>query len=157
MTVRFSAPYKTRPIRFLELWEWNGWRLKVYGISAVSERPTADLITTAKGLAKLRLPKPAQGRKRYGLGYLIVHEGENADYVFVDWWFDGDIVQHHLYGARKGHGGKLRYRWPRGAGFCVSELAVCWHEREAWIKHVLANPDEPDVDRYLADRMNGEA
>ena len=29
-----SEPYQTRPVRFLELWTWQGWRMKVYGISA---------------------------------------------------------------------------------------------------------------------------
>jgi hypothetical protein len=143
-------------VRFLELWIWNGLAHEDLRISAVSELPPPSLVTTAKGLAQLRLPGEAQSGKHSGLGFIIVHEGANADYASVDWWFDNDILQHHPYGAPKGQGGKLRYRWPNVAGFCVWELAVCWYEREAWVKHVLRQADKPDIEGYLAERMTAD-
>jgi hypothetical protein len=38
---------------------------------------------------------------------------------------------------------------PSIGGAC--ELAVTAHEGGAWLRHVLANPAGPDIDRYLAD------
>ena len=38
---------------------------------------------------------------------------------------------------------------------CVWELAVVDFERRAWIEDVLANPDGPDLERYLAPLRRG--
>ncbi len=35
---------------------------------------------------------------------------------------------------------------------CVWELAPLVHERDAWVRHMLA-PDQPDLDAYLADYL----
>ena len=147
-------PYQTRRVRFVELWEWQDWRMKLYGISAVSALPSQIRIDEVKRLAQQRLPQPAIADDHYGVGYLIVHEGMAGDYGFVNWWWGEDIVQHHLYGAQKGQ--PLAYRYPEGAGFCVWELAVCWFEREAWVRHVLTSPQPTDFHDYLAARMNAD-
>jgi hypothetical protein len=154
--LRLEHPYTTRPVRFLEWWEWHGWRIKVYGISARAEHPPEALVQTAREIAREKLPQPAVSESHYGVGYLIVHEGESGDYVLVDWWSNQDIVQHHLYGAPKGHEGKLDYHWPPGAGFCVWELAVCWFEREAWVETVLKHPENPDLEQYLRRTYNAD-
>jgi hypothetical protein len=148
--------YRTRPVRFLELWQWRGWRMKVYGISARAETPPEALVWEAKEIARGRLPQPAVTDDRYGVGYLIVHDGENGDYVLVDWWSNQDIVQHHPYGAPKGRPGTLEYHWPPGAGFCVWELAVCWFEREAWVETVLKKPQTPDLEAYLVRELHAD-
>jgi hypothetical protein len=54
MTIQFPAPYKARPIRFLELWEHEGWRVKVYGIAAAAERPSQELVEAIKKEPKLK-------------------------------------------------------------------------------------------------------
>lgn len=154
--LQLKQGYTTRPVRFLALWEWHGWRMKVYGISARAEYPPEALVQAAKEIARQRLPQPAVSDRHYGVGYVIIHDGEGGDYVFVDWWSDKDIVQHHLYGAPKGHAGKLEYHWPPGAGFCVWELAVCWFEREAWVETVLSKPQAPDLEAYLARTLNAD-
>lgn len=149
MTQLDTAAYAPRPARFLELWDWQGWRVKINGLAAHADRPSAALVAVGKHLAQQRLPLPAFADDRYGTAYLVVHEGRDSDFVLVDWWTAGGIVQHHVYGAPKGHGGQLQYQWPAGAGFCVWELAVCWFEREAWVHTVLAAPGAPNFDAYL--------
>ncbi|HTI14552.1 MAG TPA: hypothetical protein VL461_08300 [Dictyobacter sp.] len=151
--IQFTQPYKKRPIRFLELWESHGWRIKIYGISTQAEYPPDTLVQTAKKIAQQQLPQPAVTDKYYGIAYIIVHEGENGDYVLVDWWYDQDIVQHHNYGAPKGSN-TLKYHWPSGPGFCVWELAICWFEREAWLETVLKHPQHPDIEGYLQRRLH---
>jgi hypothetical protein len=32
---------------------------------------------------------------------------------------------------------------------------VIGHERDAWVRHVLARPDGPDLEAYLDDRLGG--
>lgn len=144
-------PYRPRPVRPIGLWRFGDWRIKAYGITAAGERPGNILVDEAREITKRTLPRPAVAPARYGLGYTIVHRGKAGDYVFVDWWTDQDIVQHHPFGRATGEGGPLQPGWPPGAGFCVWELAVCWHEREAWVEHVLRRGDAPDFDAYLTD------
>jgi hypothetical protein len=36
---------------------------------------------------------------------------------------------------------------------CVWELAIVAHERDAWVRHMLA-PGQPDLDGYLADSLS---
>jgi hypothetical protein len=47
--------------------------------------------------------------------FMVIHDGIQGDYVFVGWWSDQNILQHHLYGATKGH--ELQYPWPPGASY----------------------------------------
>jgi hypothetical protein len=40
--IDLQEPYDPRPIRFLELWETGGWRMKVYGVAYRSGRPSEE-------------------------------------------------------------------------------------------------------------------
>ena len=42
------------------------------------------------------------------------------------------------------------------AAGCVWEMSVLDFERRAWIEDVLANPNGPDIDRYLTRRFNAD-
>jgi hypothetical protein len=147
-----QMPYRTRSVRFLELWEWFGWRIKVYGITTHGGMPRPELLLASKARARDRLPIPAVNKDHYGIGYMIVHEGAVGDYGFINWWYMEDIVQHHMYGASKGK--SLEYRYPEGAGYCVWELAVIWFERQAWVETVLKHGLPTDFTAYLERRMN---
>ena len=68
--IYLQEPYDPRPIRFLELWETGGWRMKVYGIAYRSRRPSEDLVRAAKDVAEQRLPRSAEGEGRYGVGFI---------------------------------------------------------------------------------------
>ncbi|SMF24728.1 hypothetical protein [Pseudogulbenkiania subflava] len=43
------------------------------------------------------------------------------------------------------------WRAARSESFCVWDLQVIWHEREACVRHLLT--DAPDMDGYLADTL----
>ncbi|GGF10128.1 hypothetical protein GCM10011611_14620 [Aliidongia dinghuensis] len=153
-------PFRPRPVSALGLVEVRGWRWKLYGISAEGSRPRDALVAEAKRIAGRVMPTAGRGAAgrgptHYGVGWLTVHEGAAGDYVLVDWWSDQDIVQHRLYGAPRGQG-PLRRGWPPGAACCVFEMAVAWHERQAWVRHVLAQAAAPDLDGYLADQLEGQ-
>lgn len=154
--IPLSGPYRPRPIRFVELWECDGWRVKVYGISARGEQPPTPLIEAAKALARERLPRPAVTDERYGLATLIVHAGADGDYVLVDWWFGENMLQHHVYAGPQDAPERLAYVTPEGVGCCVWELAVLGFERQAWIDAILAQPAAPRIDEYLARRLNAD-
>lgn len=148
-------PYAARTIRFLELWEDSGWRVKVYGIAYVEGAPSPALVETARGLARGCLPSPAMGAGRYGVGFMGVHEGRDGNLVFVDWWADGNELHHHVYTAPDR--APLEFVDVTGTGLaaCVWDLAVIGFERNAWISSVLVDPDETGLDAYLRCRFEG--
>jgi hypothetical protein len=76
--LRFDQPYPPRPVRLRELWEWQGWRVKVYGISAQGEHPSEVLVQAAKRGAQQRLPQPAFSVKHYRVASMIIYDGSGA-------------------------------------------------------------------------------
>ena len=153
-SIGLSEPYRARPIRFIEEWREAGWRLKVYGIAYEAERPRAELIEAAKRLARGRLPRPAVAASRYGVGFLGVHDGRTANFVFVDWWADENELHHHAYTSASDGLEHFDYATPTGLSACVWDLRVQSFERDAWLEEVLKNPDGACVERYMARRLN---
>jgi len=149
--------YTPRPVRFLELWRPGEWTVKVYGISAKGERPDPDLVSTGKELAVRQLPVPAAAGNRYGVGIVIVHEGEDGNYVLVNWWMGENMLHNHVYHAsRTGtRPGDFRDVTPTGLTACVWELHVLHFERTAWIRSVLAREGGPNLEEYLMQRFQG--
>jgi hypothetical protein len=153
-------PHRARPIRFLGLREIAGWRLKVYGITAAGEFPPAGLAEAALRLAPEVLPGPAVLRDgpepdRYGIGFVVIHHAGDFAFVLYDWWAGENEIHQRLYSAPLDDPAALAPH-PSPAVFCVWEGAVVDHERRAWLRHVLARPDGPDVAGYLGDRLETE-
>jgi hypothetical protein len=154
-TFRLSEPYAPRPIRFLDLWELDGWRLKLYGIAYKRPAPRSELIETARRLARERLPQPPVTNDRYGVGFVGIHDGRGANFVFVDWWAQENELNHHNW---SGPSNETRELVPsEGAVLCVWDARVVEFERAAWLETVLTNPTGPDLDAYLARRLSEEA
>jgi hypothetical protein len=152
--LKLQEPYKTRPIRFLELWQEAGWRMKVYGIAYQGDRPRPQLVETAKQLARQRLPLAEAQSNHYGVGFIGVHEGRGANFVFVDWWADENELHHHVYTGPLDQPDKLEAWQPSDPIACVWDLRVLCFERQAWLDMVLKNRVGPDIEGYLAYRFN---
>ncbi len=150
--LELQEPYQARPIRFLELWRESGWRLKVYGIAYQRPLPRPELIEAAKAVVRPHLLEALP--KCYGVGFLGVHDGRGANFVFLDFWADENELHHHVYVSPTDKPAQLEYVTPTGLAACVWDLRVLCFERQAWIDAVLANPTGPDLERYLACRLN---
>ena len=148
-----QEPYEARPIRFLEEWQHAGWRLKVYGISYRRERPRAQLIETAKRLARECLPTALTGGN-YGVGYVGAHDGRAANFIFVDWWADENELHHHVFAAPSQELKNLPEITATGLSVCVWDLRVQCFERDAWLETVLHSPNEFSLDNYLRRQLN---
>lgn len=155
-SITLSEPYRLRPIRFLELWEPTPWRLKVYGISYQWSIPSAELLAAAKSVLREPLDDAVNREQQYGVGFVGVHEGKTGNFVFVDWWSAENELHHHVYQSTQKEPTRLSPTGPRGPVACVWDLALIGHERQAWIDCVLANPHGPDLDAYLARRMEAD-
>jgi hypothetical protein len=154
--VHLAEPYATRSVRFLDLLDFDGWRLKLYGITYRGERPRQALVDAAVAAARERLPRPAVTGNRYGVGFVGAHDGRGGNFVFVDWWADEDELHHHTWRSSTDEPGWLRATGPDDLAACAWDLAVIGHERAAWLRHVLTRADGPDLDAYMADRLDGE-
>ena len=152
--LELREPYRARAVRFLEEWRHEGWRLKLYGIAYRGDEPRRGLVETAKRLAGERLPVPACGDGRYGVGFIGVHDGRGANFIFISWWADENELHHHVYAAPSDELEALQYITPTGVVACVWDLRVLGFERQAWLEEVLCNPNRPDLEGYLTRRLN---
>lgn len=151
-----SAPYQKRPIQFLEIWHYLGWRLKLYGISSGRPAPRDELIDAAKAVAAERLASIIASMKHYSVGFLGVHDGKTANFVFVDWWADEYELHHHVYISPTDDPERLEYATPSGIVACVWDLRLMAFERQAWVDTVLQREGGPDLDAYLEQHLNEE-
>ncbi len=149
-------PYAPRPIRPLGQWLVAGMRLKVHGIAYQLAQPRPAVIDAAYELALRELPQLIAGQHHYGVGFVGVHDGRGAIFVFIDFWTDENELHHHVYVASKDQPMQLEYVTPSGLIACVWDLAVIGFERQAWIECVLANPNGPDLEAYLGQMLSEE-
>jgi hypothetical protein len=152
--MRLTEPYRPRPIRPMGTLSHEDWRLKAYGISYASDLPPRELLEAAAAIARQLLPTPACISGRYGVGYLGVHAGRGSDFVFVDWWEDENELHHHVFVSPSGEPENLAEVTHTGVSACVWDLAVICFERRAWLETVLMNPSGPDIEGYLARRLD---
>jgi len=155
MTVLLTEAYKRRSVTTRGVQQVGDWRLKVYGISYGAHEPGTELVKAALAVAETNLPRPAQASTRYGVGFLGIHEGRSCNFVFLDWWEDETDLRHNVFLSTLDEPTQLRPSSADEPAACVWDIAVLAHERSAWIKHVLANQEEPDLDSYLADTLSG--
>ncbi len=123
----------------------EGWRLKLYGISYGLQRPRQELVDAALAAAARRLPQPPLSKSRYGVGFLGIHDGRGGNFVFVDWWEQENELHHHVFFSSAEEPGQLRTAVEADPIACAWDLVVIAHEREAWVRHVLANADGPSL------------
>lgn len=150
------STYKPRPVRFLELWNPGNWQIKVYGIAYKRPFPAPELIEAAKNAAVSRLAAVPATMRHYNVGFLGVHHGRTANFVFLDWWADENELHNHVYVSPTDNPGRLNYVTPTGLAACVWDLAVISFERQAWVDTVLCNPNGPDLTAYIDQRLHQE-
>lgn len=153
-TMHKFETYKKRAVQFLEQYENEGWRIKVYGITANSEALPPALVKNAKHFVLPHLPQPGVSEQRYGVGFLIIHQGLVANWFLLNWWADEDILHQLLYSSPVDAPNSIAPVADPSIMACVFELDVYNFEKVAWIDSVLANADGPDFEQYLQKKMD---
>ncbi len=148
------TPYESRPICFLELWQPSAWRLKLYGIAYRRVRPNEKLIAAAKRVFEPLLATAA--KPNYRVGFVGVHEGKTADFVFLDFWADENELHHHVFVSPVGKPDELHCVTGTGLSGCVWDLRLQAFERDAWVANVLQHGAAPDLDGYVAATLNAD-
>jgi len=145
--------YQKRSIKHLELWEDNGWRIKLYGITHESRQSEPELIEAAKAAAKEHLPHPAVNPHRYGLGFIGIHQGRSYDFVFICYWNYDTELKHISLMRASSSSSQLEPVGEQELSNDVWDLRVLAFERDAWVKHVLGG-NTADAEAYLAEQLN---
>jgi hypothetical protein len=147
--------YTARTVTSLGVRTVAGWRLKLYGITPDGEPVHDALVPAALAVAGVFLPGPAVSWDRHGVGMITIQDEGKVAGVFLDYWTrDGELVRQGFISLRAlpaqlrpiCDDGPLGYVWDLGA--------VLDHERTAFVRHVFARPDGPDLDAYLADVLD---
>lgn len=147
--------FEKRPVRFLKLIRHEEWMIKVYSISAFRE--FADEIYVEAAITKLNewlQPSKNTGLQTYHIATLILHECKEGCFAIINWWIDDNMLQHFVYLSAPGVPVEFKRYSDSGIVTCVWELAVLWHERNAWIEHILKKSEYPDFEKYFEQQLN---
>jgi hypothetical protein len=146
------TPYAPRATTFAGLLQQGGWRLRHWKI-VYGERPIdAARFEGGRHLALAALPEPAVAPDRPGVGLLIEHQGNGADYVVLGWWDRENELPLRVF-VRDG----AAWRPAQGSeSVCVWDLEVIARERDTYVRCLLG-PTGPDVEAYLADVIHQSA
>ncbi len=142
--------YQPRSIGFRGVVEHAGWRLKSYDVAFSAGTPFCPGFEEGVARALAMLPQPAVTNDSPGLGVLIRHAGCGSNYVVAGGWTN----QNELLLFVVASAAESPERWeydPRRFSVCVWDLQIVWHEREAYVRHVLSPVDGPNPSRYLKD------
>jgi len=146
------SPYTNKNVQFYDLVEIEDWKTKVYTLSEKKNHPFMDMVEAA--IAELpdwltEIPLPPFPP----IAILIVHESNEYNLASLNWWFDAHTLHQRSYLSSNNN----------PTNFLLSpdfksiwDMSVLWHERNAWIKHILQQSNKPNFDVYLADTLEGE-
>jgi hypothetical protein len=162
-TITPTGAYRPRTIGFLKVYEAAGWRLKFYGIGRSGGPPRPELVTVGEALVPSVLPSPAvhngsddpHDLDRYGVGFVTLHDAEDYAFALYGWWAGESELHQRIYSSLPSRLGAMRPH-PTASVGGVWDLAVTGFERRAWIDHVLARPEGPDLEAYLGDHYEDE-
>jgi hypothetical protein len=152
LTTALQAPYKPRHVRFIRREDVAGWQLKLYGIALNGKEPDPPFVEATRDLAASILPQPPATDNRYGVAFATAHDATSLYIALVYWWQSENELHQRIYLSPKEEPIAFTQVENQPTG-CVWELAIVDFERRAWIEDVLANPDGPDLDRYLERRL----
>lgn len=153
--LRGAGPHLTRPIRFLRPERLGDWQLKLYTIATHGSTPRPEMVAETLRRAPDVFPSAARGDGRHGVGFIIVHDAATASIALYYWWQHFNELHQRIHAGPKADPSAMRPIEHQTAG-CVWELEVIDFERRAWLAEVLAHPQGPSVERYLARRVETE-
>ena len=147
------APHQPRPVTFIRLEDVGDWKLKLYGIALPGREPREALVESTLRLAPDVFAEAADNN--YSVGFVTVHDSATFGIALYYWWQSANELHQRIYVSPLDDPSALTKLSDPAAG-CVWEIEVVDFERRAWLEDVLANPDGPDIERYLSRSFSRE-
>ncbi len=147
--------YRPRRMGFIDHWRADEWAIKAYGIrhrELVDGEPLVDddLVASARKHVSNLLPLTREEGEFYKTGFVVLHEGEMANWLLFQWWTHRDVWCQFL--SYSPIGTPLTFKQSTGPmRACVYETAIIWFEQKSWIRNVLNG--NADRRAYLLDVM----
>lgn len=142
--IKYSfTKYEKREVTFFKVVKNDNWNIKVYGINS-------DTIPHKSNMVYLlnKLPSPALTEFRYGVGFLIIHQGVVANWFLLNWWEQEDILHQKLFSSPIENFNDINPVIDQSVMACVHELDIYNFESEVWKRDVLL-PKTPNFSDYL--------
>lgn len=147
-TSRVVHGYAPRPTEFTGVRDLAGWRMKLHVITLPGERLDGTEYERGLALAAAALPQPPIGPGRFGVGFVICHQGRGVDYIVTCWWARENELPMRVFVRDRRQG--AAWRAARGEeSVCVWDLDIVWRERNVFVRTVLSQLGEADVEAYL--------
>ena len=84
--------------------------------------------------------------------FLIVHEAREGVLILLSWWTGENMIETEIYFSNFESPNKITSSiYNPKQLVCIWELEVFYHERKAWIQHVLSKANHPDYKTYIND------
>ena len=144
-----KGAFTPRATSFHSLQSIAGRQLKVYTICAADKVVENSVVQAGIDHVRRNVSGPSLDS---GHGFITVHFGESI-WLLVDIWKD-DILCHFVYRSQYTVPNQFTAGPDDGTTACVWELEITQHERNAWVRHVMANPNNPDFESYLNDHLS---
>jgi hypothetical protein len=144
-------PYQPRTIQFVNLYNQQGWTLKIYSILHPDKTLNVHLIETAKQTALEFLPDSTEPG-HYSVGFISVHQGKSYDFVTVGYWTYSTELQHQSYMKASSASATLT-ALSTELSSDVWDIRLLAFERDAWVNEVL-KASAPSAEAYLSKRLS---
>ena len=150
-------PYGERAVEFAGLHRFGAFTMKMYTIdAAAATRPAASWEAALDRIPEL-LPSGSEADAAHGEGFVILHAGEDAVWLLVQWWADACLLHQRMVAARTETPTDFSLPIPDTLVACSWELAVVHFERDAWVRTVQSLGSDADIEAYRADVMPASA
>jgi hypothetical protein len=151
--IKISERYRDRETSFLGIWKNGEWRFKLYAITHPQNTIADDkTLGLAKEFARDSLRRHAEFSPAYGLGYIILHRGMDANFIVINWWAGENMLSSHPFLAPLEKPYDYKEITATGLNVCVWDVLVHFHERNAWVEHILS-PSSPNPEGYMQSVM----
>jgi len=150
--MKIRNKYEDRPIRSHPAWIAGKWQFKIYSIVHPSNTPPSEAEWEgAKRLVERAIAPYQSAEEETGTGYIIYHKGFDSNYFVVSWWARENMLRMFPYASTLMNPGQFTLVRD-GLNICVWDMLIHSHERDAWVKHVLSVPQDPDLKGYVDDK-----
>ena len=144
-----TSPFRDRRTSLIEVVSIAGVNIKLYGICARGAEIADATVNSAHSFMHREVAFGSAAK----FGFAVLHHGEEAMWLLVDWWIE-DILHQQLFWSSLDDVNNFQPGPPNHEMACVWELSVITHERNAWVKHTMLDPERADFDAYLADALS---
>lgn len=127
-------------------------------------RPETPVLPEVRNLARAFLKRECLDRTPEivgGLGFAMLHRcGDDFYFLLVSTWRNENELWESVYAKERAAQPEFRsfkFSGSHRGTYCVWELAVAWHEQQAWKRYLLSTRDDGAKRAYLADLFQGPA